>query len=89
MNQERADNNRSRGFPLERIILVKGRDCFCYKLGSRADRLPELQPLVLMDKKKSIVLRAIDDTDIALCLFSPQAKNRRSTRVRTTHSRRT
>jgi hypothetical protein len=59
---QRRESNR---FPL-RIILVKDPDCSCYKLSSRIDRIPVLQPLVLLDEEKDIVLRSIDDTDTSL-----------------------
>jgi hypothetical protein len=57
---QRRESNR---FPV-RIILIKGRDCFCYKLSSRiqVDWLPKFHPRVLMDKEeKNIVLGTIDD----------------------------
>ena len=48
------------------IILVKGCDCLCYKLSLCSDVVPMLQPLVLLDKERNIILSAIDDTDIGL-----------------------
>ena len=71
-------------FPL-RIILVKGPDRFCYKLSSRIDGLPVLQPVVLLDKKKDIVLRSIDDTDIRLYVPVFAANKEREVHPRACH----
>lgn len=71
-------------FPVS-IILVKGRDCLCYKLSSRIDGLPVLS-LVLLDKEKNFVLRAIDNTDIGLCVLDFAANKEREVRPRACHS---
>ena len=58
------------------IVLIKGRNCSCYKLSPRIDWLQLLQPLVLLDKEKDIILRAINNTDICLgmSLFTANKK---------------
>src|SRR5258708_6621581 len=66
---------KSHGFPLC-VVLIKGRNCFCYKLSPRIDWLQLLQPLVPLDKEKDIILRAINNTDICLgiSLFTANKK---------------
>src|SRR5260221_9359455 len=64
---------KSHGFPLC-VVLIKGRNCFCYKLSPRIDWLQLLQPLVLLDKEKDIILLVQED------------KNRKSTRLNSSHT---
>ena len=58
------------------IVLIKGCNCFCYKLSLCIDWLQLLQPLFLLDKKKDIILRAINNTNICLgmSLFTTNKK---------------
>lgn len=45
-----------------------------------------LQPLVHLDKKKDIVLRSIDDTDVGLCIPVFAANKERKVHPRACHS---
>ena len=73
---------KSHGFPLC-VVLIKGRNCFCYKLSPRIDWLQSLQPPVLLDKEKDIILRAINNTDICLgmSLFTANKKGELSAQL--------
>jgi hypothetical protein len=76
---------KSNRFPV-RIILVEGPNCLCYELSSRIDGLPVLQPLVLLDKEKNVVLRAIDNIDISFYVPVFATNKQREIHARACHS---
>ncbi|GLB42054.1 hypothetical protein LshimejAT787_1100690 [Lyophyllum shimeji] len=56
-----------------------------YKLSSSVDGFKKLQPFVLLDKKKDVVLRAIDNTDIGFRVSGFTANEERDIHARACH----